>query len=167
MRLPVTCWWNPSPLCCCSWCEMMSYCPACLQASHTPLSKQKKTAGIWTSAPLGSLRRVRSNPPSKAHQGTRLGNMLTFNHRQREGGHVAVTFPLQNVMHEGTVVAVGQWDLSVVELMLEAVVEEVEQELTGQTGSTGKLLLRLHRFKKQKRNSSTLQLFIGYCSQEP
>lgn len=70
-------------------------------------------------------------------------------------------------MHEGTVVAVGQWDLSVVELMLEAVVEEVEQELTGQTGSTVKLLLRLHRFKKQKRNSLTLQLFIGYCSQEP
>lgn len=47
-------------------------------------------------------------------------------------------------MHEGGVVAGGERDLSVVELLLQAVVEEVEQELTGQTRSTGSLLLQLH-----------------------
>lgn len=36
--------------------------------------------------------------------------------------------------------------------MLQAVVEEAEQQLVGQTGSTGKLLLRLQRFKKKKKN---------------
>lgn len=48
-------------------------------------------------------------------------------------------------MHEGTVVAVGQRDLSVIELVLQAAVQQVEQQLVGQTGSTVRLLLGLHR----------------------
>lgn len=62
-------------------------------------------------------------------------------------------------MHEGAVVAVGQRDLSVVELMLQAVVEEAEQELVGQTGSAVKWLLRLHRFERIKqRNKRTMMM---------
>lgn len=34
--------------------------------------------------------------------------------------------------------------------MLKAVVEEVEQELIGQTGSVVKLLLRLHHLKRKE-----------------
>lgn len=75
---------------------------------------------------------------------------LTFNHRQGEGGNVAVALALQDVMHEGGVVAAGQWDLSVVELLLQAVVQQVEQELIGRTGRAVKLLLRRRRFRKRK-----------------
>lgn len=48
------------------------------------------------------------------------------------------------MVHEGGVVTVGQWDLPVGELVLQAAVEETQQELVGQTGRTVRLLLMLH-----------------------
>lgn len=71
---------------------------------------------------------------------------LTFNRRQGERGDVAVSFALQDVVHEGGVVTAGQRDLSVIQLLLQAVVEEAEQQLVGQTGSAVRLLLGLPHF---------------------
>lgn len=53
------------------------------------------------------------------------------------------------MMHEGTVVTVGQRDFSVTEFMLQAAVEEAEQELIGQKGGTVKLLLILYCYKQK------------------
>lgn len=57
---------------------------------------------------------------------------------------MAVSLSLQDVMNEGDVVAISQWDFSVTELVLQAVVEEAEQELVGQTGGAVYLLVILH-----------------------
>lgn len=57
---------------------------------------------------------------------------------------MAVSFSLQDVMHEGTMVVSSQWDLFVAQFLLQAGVEEAEQELIGQTGRTGNLVLILY-----------------------
>lgn len=65
---------------------------------------------------------------------------------------MAVSFALQDTVHEGAVVAVPQWDFSVTELMFQAAVEEAEQELIGQTGGAENLLLILQCYKHYKNN---------------
>lgn len=65
---------------------------------------------------------------------------------------MAISFALQDAVHEGAVVAVGQWDFSVTELMFQAAVKEAEQELIGQTGGAVNLLLILKRYKHHKNN---------------
>lgn len=62
---------------------------------------------------------------------------------------MAISFALQDMVHEGAVVAVGQRDFSVTELMLQAAVKEAEQELIGQTGGAVNLLLILHCYEQK------------------
>lgn len=47
-------------------------------------------------------------------------------------------------MHEGDVVLVSQWDLPVTEFLLQAAVEQAQQELVGNIGGALGHLLVLH-----------------------
>lgn len=67
---------------------------------------------------------------------------------------MAISFALQDMVHEGAVVAVGQRDFSVTELMLQAAVEEAEQELIGQTGRAVNLLLILHCYEQKGEDTN-------------
>lgn len=67
---------------------------------------------------------------------------------------MAISFALQDMVHEGAVVAVGQRDFSVTELMLQAAVEEAEQELIGQTGGAVNLLLILHYYEQKGEDTN-------------
>ena len=57
---------------------------------------------------------------------------------------MTVPLSIQDVMHEGHMVSVGQWDLPVTEVLLQGAVEEAEQELVGQRGAAQGHLLILH-----------------------
>lgn len=72
---------------------------------------------------------------------------------------MAVSLSLQDVMNEGDVVAISQWDFSVTELVLQAVVEEAEQELVGQTGGAVYLLVILHCCSHTHDNTEYLCFF--------
>lgn len=75
---------------------------------------------------------------------------------------MAVSLSLQDVMNEGDVVAISQWDFSVTELVLQAVVEEAEQELVGQTGGAVYLLVILHCCSHTHDNTEYLCFFFLY-----
>lgn len=51
--------------------------------------------------------------------------VLTSDHREREGGLMAIPIPLQNLLHESHMISISHGDLPVTEVMLKAVVEEV------------------------------------------
>lgn len=48
---------------------------------------------------------------------------VTFDNRQGERGYMAIPFPVQDVMHEGHMVCIGQWDLAVTEVLLQGAME--------------------------------------------
>lgn len=50
---------------------------------------------------------------------------LTSDHREREGGLMAVTIPLQNLLHESHMITITHGDLPITEVMLQAAMEEV------------------------------------------
>ena len=79
---------------------------------------------------------------------------MTFNNRQREGQHVSISLSLQDVLHEGHVVSVGQWDLAVAEVLLQAAVKQVEQQLVGQAGGALGRLFVLHYDAEQRQTQA-------------
>lgn len=61
-------------------------------------------------------------------------------------------------MHEGAVVAAGQWDLLVAELQLQAAVEEAEQDVVGQAEGAVTVLSVL--CPRAKTNAETQTQFV-------
>lgn len=51
--------------------------------------------------------------------------VLTSDDRESEGGLVAITIPLQNLLHESHMISISHGDLSVTEVMLKAAMKEV------------------------------------------
>lgn len=50
---------------------------------------------------------------------------LTSDHREGEGGLMAIPIPLQNLLHESHMISISHGDLPVTEVMLQAAMEEV------------------------------------------
>lgn len=57
---------------------------------------------------------------------------------------MSISFPLQDMLHEGHMVSIDQWDLAVTEVLLQTAMEQAEQQLVWQGGGALGRIFILH-----------------------